>query len=126
MKKLATILLCFMFINTKTFAATGSAIVAVGAAAMAANHKKAEEKKKEIATTESQRYRADKLVITCRAHPSLFSHNKNAFSDAIEKCEDKLKQIIPDASLGDVLYIRDEKDFVYIDYEVVRTPRTEN
>lgn len=126
MNKLSIIILCFIFFSTNTLANSGAAIVAVGAAAMAANHKKAEEKKKEIAKTESQRYRADKLVITCRTHPSLFSHNKNAFSDAIEKCEDKLKQIIPDASLGDVLYIRDEKDFVYIDYEVVRTPRTEN
>lgn len=126
MNKLVTTALALLFFSTNTLANSGAAIVAVGAAAMSAKNKKAEEKEKEIATTESQRYRADKLVITCRAHPSLFSHNKNAFSDAIEKCEDKLKQIIPDASLGDVLYIRDEKDFVYIDYEVVRTPRTEN
>lgn len=120
MNKLSTILLCIMFVSTNTFASTGAALVAGGAVAMNANHKKEE------ITNEYHKYRADKLVITCRAHPSLFSYNKNAFSGAIEKCEEKLKQIIPDASLGEVLYIRDEIDFVYIDYEVVRPPRTDN
>lgn len=126
MNKLSTILLCIMFVSTNTFASTGAALVIGGAVAMSAKHKKEEEKKKEEINNEYHKYRADKVVITCRAHPSLFSYNQNDFSRAIKKCEDKLKQIIPDASLGDVLYIRDERDFVYIDYEVVRQPRTEN
>lgn len=126
MNKLSSILLSILFLSTSTFASTGAALVAAGAVSMSSNHKNAEEKHKEVITNEFHKNRADKLVITCRANPSLFGSNKNAFSDAIKKCEGKLKQIIPNASLGEVLYIRDEIDYVYIDYEIVKETSSED